>query len=287
MMDFDAFIQAGWTDHADQPREVADRLAASLHRVERAEQIPPFVGLLTHVYGEHLGLWQQGAILAGRLPDFPGHELSTRAVARACAALRYAGGDTTAMGQLTPEDEVWALGTATSALGGQQAYTAAISAYHRATAMADGLPSGSPAFRSLAVAGNNLASSLEEKSPRSDEEAAGMVAAARGGLKYWKLAGTWLEEERAEYRLARSLLQAGEYVEAVKSAGRCVVLCQQHQAPAFEKFFGYTVLAMAHRAVGDRDAFVVAREHARGYFDQLEVEDKPWCEAELKSLAGE
>ena len=74
-----------------------------------------------------------------------------------------------------------------------------------------GLPPESPAIRALAVGGNNLAAALEAKTDRDPTETRGMIDAAEGGLKYWKQAGTWLEEERAEYRLARSLLQAGEY----------------------------------------------------------------------------
>jgi hypothetical protein len=31
-------------DHADRPQDVADRLAASIHIVEKAEQIPPSRG---------------------------------------------------------------------------------------------------------------------------------------------------------------------------------------------------------------------------------------------------
>jgi hypothetical protein len=70
-----------------------------------------------------------------------------------------------------------------------------------------------------ATGGNNLAVSLEGRSPRSAYETQGMLMAAEGALQYWKQAGTWLEEERAEYRLARSRLQAGETAAAVQSAG--------------------------------------------------------------------
>ena len=61
-----------------------------------------------------------------------------------------------------------------------------------------------------------------------------MIVAAEGGLKYWKLAGTWLEEERAEYRLARSLLQAGRPHAAIASATRCIDVCTSNAAPAIE-----------------------------------------------------
>ena len=62
-----------------------------------------------------------------------------------------------------------------------------------------------------------------------------MIVAAEAALRYWKQAGTWLEEERAEYRLAKSLLIAGRAVDAVASARRCLAVCERHEAPAFER----------------------------------------------------
>ena len=74
---------------------------------------------------------------------------------------------------------------------------------------------------SAAVAGNNLAATLEEKPDRDAFETEGMLTAAQGGLHHWKLAGGWMEEERAEYRLARSLLQAGD---PSKGSGQTLIL---------------------------------------------------------------
>ena len=71
-------------------------------------------------------------------------------------------------------------------------------------------------------------------------------------MRYWRLAGTWLEEERAEYRLTRSLLQAGNHEGAVEHAHRCIDVCAANEAPPFERFFGYVVLAIAQSRAGDR-----------------------------------
>ena len=113
-----------------------------------------------------------------------------------------------------------------------------------------------------------------------------MVAAAEAGLKYWKLAGTWLEEERAEYRLARSLLQAGEAHAARDAAQRCIDVCNKNHAPAFEGFFGQTALALAQRAAGDRAAFEAARDRAREFHAQVTDDERQWCAAALSELAG-
>jgi hypothetical protein len=146
------------------------------------------------------------------------------------------------------------------------------------------LPPGCSALRSLAVGGNNLAAALEEKPDRGEAETQVMIAAAEAGRKYWKLAGGWLEEERAEYRLTRSLLQAGEPAKAVAAARRCIDVCARNQAPPFEQFFGHAVLALAQRAAGDQAAFEETRRQALVYYNQVPLDERPWCETELKEL---
>jgi hypothetical protein len=113
-----------------------------------------------------------------------------------------------------------------------------------------------------------------------------MIAAAEGGLRYWKQAGTWLEEERAEYRLTRSLLQTGEPKAAIQSAERCIEVCELNNAPAFEQFFGYAVRALAQRAAGDADSFEASRNRALQLFAQVPQAERQWCESELKEIGG-
>lgn len=288
-MTLDEFLATAWAEHAERPHEVADRLAASLHLVSAPEQIPPFANLLAHVYGEHLGQWSAGVSLLNSLrTTLPASDRSSPAAGsldRNIAALRHAGGDSAALEPLSVEDRVSALATASSALAGRHELTQALAAYSQALHLADdGLPPGSPALRALAVGGNNLAASLEEKTNRDAGETQGMISAARGGLKYWKLVGTWFEEERAEYRLTRSLLQAGDAEAAVQSARRCVEVCKQNNAPAFEQFFGYAALALAQRAAGNPGSFDAARAAAFSSFEQVPNEERQWCESELREL---
>ena len=161
----------------------------------------------------------------------------------------------------------------------------AIAAYSEALRLANAdLPARSPALRALAVGGNNLAAALEEKKDRDNVESDGMIVAAKGGLQYWKLAGTWLEEERAELRLTYSLLQAGQPLEAIQSARRCLDLCTRNNAPPIEIFFGYAALAMAQRAGGDAEAFDASRRHALALFEQVPVEERSWCQSSIDEL---
>lgn len=70
-MDFDQFMQAAWSDHADQPQAVAQRLAASLDLIQSMQQVAPFAGLVVHVLGEHLAQWTEGVALLNSLRQLP------------------------------------------------------------------------------------------------------------------------------------------------------------------------------------------------------------------------
>jgi hypothetical protein len=287
-MTFDDFLDSAWSDHGDRPQEVAERLHASLARAESPEQIAALARLATHVFGEHLGEWQRGIdVLEAlkRLPAFDGAAAASAAIARGVGTLRVASGDAAALDPLFTEDKICVLAAASSAFAGRSAHGQALASYARALELARaGLPDGSPALRALAVGGNNLAAALEEKPHRDAAETQGMIAAAESGLAYWKRAGTWLEEERAELRLTRSLLCAGQPRAAIASAERCVAVCERSQAPALERFFGLAALAAAQRAAADFTAFEASRERALQCFEQVPADERRWCESELKEL---
>ena len=287
-MTFDAFIESAWNDHGDRPAEVADRIAASTGLVATADRIAPYARLATHVYGEHLGEWERGVRLLESLRALPAYDAGPAAegaIARGIGALRYAEGDASAVDSLVLDERIAAIATASAALAGRGDHGRAIAALERALALGEsGLPDGSPALRAIAVAGNNLASALEEKTERDAAQTRGMVAAAEAALRYWMRAGTWLEVERAHYRLARSLLGAGRPRDAAASARRCLDVCVAHEAPAFERFFGHAALAAALRASGDAAAFEAARLDVLHWYDQVPADERRWCEAELKEI---
>jgi hypothetical protein len=199
--------------------------------------------------------------------------------------LRWAGGDQTVLGPLTREDRTAVLASAAAALAGRQAYKRALGAFAQA------LETGGPAAgadrsvaRALAVAGNNLASVLEDKPDRDEDETYGMVMAAEGGLRFWKLAGGWLEEERAHYRLARALLAAGRPSDALRHAKLCAEVCANNHAPALEQFFAHAVSSLAQRAAGDTDAAGEARSAALEAYDRIAADERADCQPALREL---
>jgi len=286
-MTLEAFLESAWNDHAEHTSEVATRIERSLALVAKPDDIAPFVRIATHVFGEHLAEWQRGIELIESIRRMPAADgdAAASAIVRGVATLRVARGDADALDALAPEDRVFALAGAAAAFAGRNDHRRALDAYAAALAVAkSGLPAKSPALRALAVGGNNLACALEEKIDRDAAQTDGMVCAAEAALEYWRLAGTWLEEERAHYRLARSLIAAGRPQPAIASARRCIDVCDANNAPPFERFFGEAALALAQRAAGDNEGSAAARARARAWHDQVADDEKQWCASDRAEL---
>ncbi|AMC34487.1 hypothetical protein [Janthinobacterium sp. B9-8] len=282
-MSFDDFIKTAWADHGDQPLAVAERLNQSRHLVQNTRQIPAFARLISHVHGEHLADWEAGISLLQSLPCI--ESAAQSAINTSIATLRSGRGDADALASLTPIEQTTVLASTSSLFAAQQKLALAMDSYSKALATYEKLapqPEQAPVHRALAVAGNNLAGTLEEQSNRSTTETTAMLLAAQSALKFWALAGTWLEIEHAEYRLCRSALQAGLRDEAIQAAQRCLDGCTQNNAPAFELFFAHAVLAISQK---DQDyAFEKHRAAAIAYLEQVPIDEQHWCEAELKEL---
>jgi tetratricopeptide (TPR) repeat protein len=149
-----------------------------------------------------------------------------------------------------------------------------------------GLSKEDPANRALAVAGNNLACALEEKTDRSEKEKLLMILAAETGRKFWEIAGGWKEILWAEYRLAMTYRKAGDSQKAMDHAQTCIEVAQENKASALELFYGYEALALVERDRGNKIGFEKALGHAKDYFSKLEGDDKSWCKGSMEKLAA-
>jgi len=147
------FIQRAWADHAEAPERVADEIARSVQLIASPAEIAPFARLLTHVYGEHLGRWDDGVVLlesVRTLRNGTDDADAERALIRNIATLRYAAGDAEPIAALPAEERILALATAASALAARTDLKRAISAYAEAISLAErGIPADSPAIRAL------------------------------------------------------------------------------------------------------------------------------------------
>lgn len=291
-----AFLEAAWTDHADHAAAVGERLSSSTSLVASAADIAPWTRIVVHVFGEHLGEWARGwallrsldTTMAGALDDASSEAREARgALDRGLAALAFGGGDVHALDALGRADRAAVLATLAGAFIARSESHRAIEALDDAIVYAaGGLADGHAAIRALAIAGNNVASTLEARTSRDARETRGMLVAAQAGLDYWKRAGGWLEEERALYTLARARLSAGDASGAAGAARDGIAVCEANDAPAFERFFGHAVLALALRAAGDGAGSSEASAAALATYGQVPEDERDWCKREHGELVA-
>ncbi len=287
-MQFETWLDAAWRDHADDSAGVAARIESQGPDLARGDaDLAALARLAQHVLGEHLGQGARARALLQRLSAHPG---AGRAAADALRVLDASlalceGEDPRAA--LAPSQRVRAAALAAAALAGRDTPRAA-ALLHEALAAAEAaaLADDDAAVRALAVTGNNLACTLEDKAVRSEAERRLMILAARTARAHWARAGTWLETERAEYRLARTWLQAGDTVQARRHAQACLDLVRAHDGPPLEVFFGWEALGLAEAAAGSGGGHAEALVQARAAFARLDDADRGRCRASLDALAG-
>lgn len=290
--EFAPWLDQAWTDHADHPAAVAARIDAEGNALAAGDaDVHALARLGHHVHGDHLG-GEPAQLAAGRaqlvrLAAHPRAGDGARAgIALLDASLVLTGGGAPPQA-LGAADRIRVQALAASNLAERDsARAAALLQQALAEEEIAGLPDADPAVRALAMTGNNIAATLEEKSDRSADERALMILAARTGRACWARAGTWLETERAEYRLARTWIAAGDLVQARRHAQACLEIVREHGDVALEAFFGWEALGHVEAAAGNRVGHGEALAQARAAFERLDAGDQGWCRAELDKLAA-
>jgi hypothetical protein len=276
-------VQKGWAEHASDAAGVFARLPDALGLVSGPADAAALASLVVHVAGEHLGKYTAGIDLLeslARHATFDDAAPECKAVWRCLAVLHHLAGNTASRRDCAargrtgtfPEasDEIRILAPAASAFLGQKRMDRALATFEQALQLAAyGPGKDDPAARALAITGNNLACELEGKATRTPEENRLLRQAARAARKYWEIAGTWLEVERAEYRLAMTHLALGEPNQAVEHAEACLAACTAHAADAHERFYANEAVALARHAAGQRAAAKAARDAAAGCIARL------------------
>lgn len=291
-MNFNDYLNQAWSQHGDQPEQTAASLEEGLRLCSSSADLVSLVNLTTHLYSEHLHKFIEGERLLRELGKsaFAIGSPAEFAIARSVMAFRLCDGsidpEADRLG-LTPADLTRSLATATSALATRDS-ARALKCLHHALSLVPSLelaPENGVA-RSLAIAGNNTAASLEELPLQTPEQTELMLLAAETGRKYWEIAGTWIEVERAEYRWAKSALKAGDFLEARKHADLCLEIAEKNQAPALEIFFAYEARASidaqetpSHGVRAEKNL-----QRAREFFEKLAIDDQIWARASLDAL---
>ena len=301
-MNLDSFLDQAWADHATQPAAVAARLAEGVALAQTDEQVAQLAFLAQHVQGQHLGRWTDGLALQQQLAALPQvlpGGATAQALHRHATVMQLAGGLAT-LPAGTPAAERARFDALTAAALALFDSPRASVLLHQADTTCAALPDADASVRALAVSGNNTAATLHDEAALSAEQQALMLQAAAVARSAWARAGTWLEVERAEYRLALCHARAGDIDTARQHANTCLALVQaqgqaqaqgqgdgqthEPAAPALEHFFGYEALARVEAAAGQADAHAAAVSQAAAWFKQLSEADRAWCNLVLQAL---
>lgn len=274
------YLKSAWTLHATDPKRVLEEVKQNFSLIETEADITALAHLITHVSGEHLGDWLNGLDLLKKLKN--NALIKNKAdMNRFVAILELGNNSATSIENFSPSDQVRILATTASALASLGGLKLAESYLGRAENLVQSLAKEDPANRALAVTGNTIASSLEEKKNRNANETELMIRAATIARKFWEIAGTWKEVERAEYRLSQSYLQADKLDLALTHAKTCLKIVAENNNETLEAFFGYEALVKILKARKEDAAFKSAVAEMTKAFNQLSADDQSWCKESL------
>jgi hypothetical protein len=288
-MEFDAWLNQAWDEHATHAAGLAARIGTEGLPLARTDaQAAALVRLAHHLYGDHLGRWSEGRQLIFHIgTSEPAGPITGTAQRILDASLALAGGLEDLRLPMDASDRIRVGSHAAAALASHDAPRAS-SLLREAALGVDtaALPHSDPACRAIAINGNDIAMTLGDKLSRSDAESDLMLLAARYARDYWARAGTWLEVQRAEYRLAVCWLKAPDVAAARRHARKCLDLLREHAAPPLEWFFGWEALALVERASGNLIAQRQAVAHMKAAFAELEETERGWCQQNLVRAGG-
>lgn len=287
-MQFDEWLGNAWQAHADDAAGVGARvIQEGLPLARSGDDVGALARLAAHVYGEHLARWSDGRAVLGQLRACAHGEAAAATMRVQDAGLALAGGLSDARPSLDASERIRVTALAAGSLI-EHAPERASELLREAVAAAEAstLADDDPACRALAITGNNMACALEVKAVRSDTERATMILAAQTAREYWERAGTWLETERAEYRLAQTWRHAGDLPQARRHAQGCLAIVRANGSPPLEAFFGWEALGLVERDAGNATGHAHALAQARVAFEALGEDDRGWCKASLDALAG-
>ncbi len=282
-MKFGEYIKSAWFNHAKDPRSVADNIKSNFNLMETDEDIMKMAHLIVHVCGEHLGDWLLGLELIKKLKNNAPIK-DKEAMSRYKAILELGNNPQFAINHFSNSDQSQILATTASALANLGGLKNAEKFLNMSSELLPQLPSGDPAFRSLAITGHNVAGALLELEHLSPAQIQLMIRSAVISRTNWELAGTWLEVERAEYHLAKVFFKAEKYQDGLTHAKLCREIIVKNGDVPLEKFFACEVLALGHKSLKENADFEMARNEMKATFPSLSIEDQAWCQESLDKL---
>lgn len=260
-------INEGWAKHSDDPEAVVRQLTsddtAGLLAADSYESATTWLKLFVH-------------IKAGHQSDYEGTRQYLSGLPLTDEGARFARDENLAVialceGQSVGFDELKARGSAFKISNNIEAEltakaaaelthldlsAAGVALFRRAIALTNpseqtaqnALTAADPAARALAITANNLAGTLLGMEDLTAEQGKLMIEAATWARHYWAIAGTAVNVERAEYRLAKVHLKMKDYDQAILHAQLCDAICRDNSLDQIELFYASAALTEIYYA---------------------------------------
>ena len=284
-MKFAEYLSVAWSTHATDPRKVADEFKQNFNLMESADDVMSMTRLIVHVCGEHLGEWTKGIELLRKLKNNATINDPSE-MNRYMAILNLGNNPYTSIDNFSPSDQARIYASTSSALANLGGLKNSEKFLKLASEIiSTQLSSEDAANKALAMAGNNIACSLEDKIERDGAEVQLMILAATLARKYWEIAGTWKEVERAEYRLSKTFFKAGIFDKSLIHAKNCLEINSQNQNEALEVFFGLEALALVEKAMKNQTGLKIAVEKLKEVYSKLSAEDQVFCKTDFEKAS--
>jgi hypothetical protein len=280
-MNFKEYLSNAWMTHETDARKLLDEVKDNFKLMESEDDVMAMARLIVHLAGQHLGDWESGIGLLRKLKNNATINDKSE-MNRLVAVLTLGNFPSTDLSSFSPSDQARiyaATSSALASLGGiknaEKFLKLAVNIIETNLSVSD------PANKAVAITGNTIASTLEEKTDRSILHDELMIYAAQTARKYWEIAGGWKEIERAEYRLAKSNLKAQRNNEAHEAACTCLKIVNSNNDEPLELFFAQEVVILTSMATNNISGLERSKEVMRGAFDQLSTDDQEWCRPTL------
>lgn len=282
-MTFKEYLNHAWSTHANEPEKLASEFKNNFNLMETEDDVMSMSHLIVHVCGEHLGKWQMGLDLLKKIKNNATIK-DKNAMKRYVMILTLGNNPNLSIDDLSSSDQAIVYATTACALVNLGGIKNAEKLFKKAILTMNAVSSTDPANRALAINGNNIAGHLEQKIDLSDLESAFMLEAAIAGRKYWELAGSWKEVERAEYRLSKSYLKINQGTKALLHAEKCLEIVEKNNNEALEAFFAHKVMAESHINLKNRLGFDSSHNAMKLALDKLDSADQSWCAPILEKI---
>lgn len=285
-MPFEQSLKSAWAEHTGRLSHVVEGMNGLRSELSRAEQIPSFLTLLSHLLCDHGQDWSWGSsqLQALNALSFSSEEPAASALRRLDFLCRLGLKESLDWSALSLSERTRIEASWLGALVARNQDQEALSLSQSLPTALTQLEGQDPAVKAVAMNANNAAFGLRKKGPSSQEQKDLLLSLARLARQAWGQAGTWLEIERAEYLLSLCWSTLGDSGRGLLHARRALSLCEQNQAEALEFFFIQEAFAQAHLADNDLDSAKRACKLMKAHLEKLTPEDLDFCKSTLKEI---